>query len=173
MALLAGVEPNVPVVKSSFLAAATTTTTTTTTTTEVTTTTEDPRVVEEREHQKQQLLEMHKNVMSKLTSGFSDIDKEEATATTTTTTTTTKNLAMLRLLDGVDGPAQAKGKTEKKAATTTTTTTTTTQTIGAAGKKTLAFITSGTFNWQKVKAHNQPEAPADKEEDDEDQDKPE
>ena len=40
-----------------------------------------------------------------------------------------------RLLDGVDGPAQAKGKTEKKAATTTTTTTTTTQTIGAAGKK--------------------------------------
>merc|ERR1719443_265365 len=117
MALLSGVDENVPK-QDSFLAQAppstTTTTTTTTTTQGPTTTTEDPKVVEEREHQKEMLVAMHKNVMSKLTSGFADIDKEDATsttttvATTTTTMTTTKNAAMARLLDGVDGPETPK-----------------------------------------------------------------
>lgn len=126
----------------------------TTTTTVESTTTEDPKVAMEREQQKQHLLEVHNAMMIKLTDGMDKIEKEEATRITstvieaTTSTTTTKNLALARLLSGVDGPVnepKLKGVQAVGFTTTTTTTTTTTQTIGLAGKRTLAFITSGKF----------------------------
>merc|ERR1719240_957880 len=132
-------------VSSSTTAAAATTTSTTTTTTTV-----EPRIEEERER----AVMMKKEAMSRLTAGFADADKKEAekeatmttTTTTTVATTTTKNLALMRLMEGVDGPAAPAPAGKKHHSTTSTTTTTTASTtIGEAGKKVLSFITSGTF----------------------------
>merc|ERR1719379_55789 len=122
-----------PVSSSTTVAAATTTSTTTTTTV-------DPRIEEERER----AVMMKKEAMSRLTAGFADADKKEAekeatmttTTTTTVATTTTKNLALMRLMEGVDGPA-APAPASKKHHTiaSTPTTTTASTTIGEAGKK--------------------------------------
>merc|ERR1719217_537510 len=158
--LLAGVDGNaspVPISHSEVQVA--TSTTTTMSTTRKTTTTENPEVVHQRELEKEKLIAMKQTIVSKLTAGFIEITEDEVkmatTKTTKTTTTTTKvttttiNQAAKRLLEGVNEPAPSmlsKGMARKTRTTSTTTVTTTTQTIGAAGRKTLAFISSGTFS---------------------------
>lgn len=147
--LLAGIDEN-PEDGISFVETTTTTSTTstTTTTTVVTTTTVDPQVIARKRQEKLQLIEMRKLQVSKLTDGFAKIDQEEATATTTTTeattTTTTTNPDLKVLLQGLDGvPVIASAPSQST--TSTTTTTSTTFIPDQAALKTVAFITSGTF----------------------------
>lgn len=112
-----------------------------------TTSTESPEAKRERE----EMAMMQKKAVGRLTAGFDKIsaeDAERATTTTaeTTTTTTTPNKELAKLLAGVDRPMPSttggKGQTST---TTTTTVKTTTTTIGEAGRKAIAFISSGTF----------------------------
>merc|ERR1719160_741535 len=71
------------------------------------------------------------------------------------------SIAMLKLLEGVDGPAPVS-------LVATTTTTTTTETIGTAGKKTLAFLMAGTF-FMPHHDFQEPVPAPDLEDDDDDQ----
>jgi len=170
--LLAGVDSNVPLAPTQAEAPAPVTvktTTTVTTTSQITTSTENPAVLREREHERQMAAMLQKQAVSKLTAGFTEIAREEATATTTTstttTTTTTINRALKVLLAGVDPSIKVPQTKDSVRTTSTTTTTTTTQstTIGEAGRKTLAFISSGTFN---LRAHQQQFAQATVQQDD-------
>lgn len=173
--LLAGVEPgySAPVEQQSYRqvssARVETSTTSSSTTTTVATTTQDPKLQIEKEQQQQQFLEIRKSFMHKLTAGMGKIDEEDATSTTTTvvttTTTTTTNSALSKLLEGVDRPAPV-APSEKQTTTTTTSTTTTTQTIGEAGRKTLAFLESGAGHFVMPHHHAMDEQAAPEDDDD-------
>eukprot|EP00746_Dinoflagellata_sp_MGD_P007443 gnl/MRDRNA2_/MRDRNA2_114733_c0_seq1.p1 gnl/MRDRNA2_/MRDRNA2_114733_c0~~gnl/MRDRNA2_/MRDRNA2_114733_c0_seq1.p1 ORF type:complete len:287 (+),score=86.57 gnl/MRDRNA2_/MRDRNA2_114733_c0_seq1:329-1189(+) len=164
-----------PKLVASDIAAAPSATTEAVSTTTMSKTTQDPKAMLERQQQKQQLLALHNTIMSKLTNGWDQIDQADATSTTSvtvsaTTVTTTRNLALARLLSGVDGTASEPKLADIKKAdflqTTTTTSTSTTQTIGDAGKKTIAFITSGKFSMP-----NHVDAPLEAQEPDDDEEK--
>lgn len=149
--LLAGVEPGyaAPVADApAFSQASVVAISSTTTSTTVTTSTEDAKAKLEQEQQQARLLELKQSFVHRLTAGLAKDDQEDATATTTTTTavttTTTENLAFRKLLAGVDAPAPISNEASTTLAASTTTTSTTTETIGAAGKKTLAFLMQGT-----------------------------
>lgn len=111
---------------------------------------------------------------AKLTEGMEQTRAEEielATATTTTssttTSTTTTNTAFLKLLAGVNGPEPSTAAASLLQTTTTSTTTSTSKfVLDAAGRKTIAFISSGTFEFPH---HQSEEATKDTGADDDDQ----
>lgn len=141
------------------------------TTTSTTTTTVDPQIAIEKE----KAAKLKKEALMKLTAGFSEDNKKEtefeATSTTTiastTTSTTTENKELKKLMEGVDSPAaQSPSAARKHTTTTSTTTTTVSTTIGAAGRKVLSFITSGTFAMPPHHTITEPAPAADSKEDD-------
>lgn len=142
------------------------------TTTSTTTTTVDPQIAIEKE----KAAKLKKEALMKLTAGFSEDNKKEAefeaTSTTTiastATSTTTENKELKKLMEGVDSPAapQSPSAARKHTTTTSTTTTTVSTTIGAAGRKVLSFITSGTFAMPPHHTITEPAPAADSKEDD-------
>lgn len=118
-------------------------------TTTIATTTEDPQVVKERE----QMALLKEKEMSKMTEGVAETKEEEVPSTTTSTMDPAaaaekehfeqlKEQEMSKLTQNLDDKSVTAAEVT---ATTTTTTTTTTETLGAAGKKIMAEISSGKF----------------------------
>lgn len=142
-------------------------------TTTATTTTEDPQVVKERE----QMEELKAKEMSKMTDGVAETKEEDAPSTTTTTMDPAakaekdhfeqlKSAEMLKLTSNLDDKSIDAAEAT---ATTTTTTSTTTMSLGEAGKKIMAEITSGKFvlpnNFAGLQTPQQPPQQEDKQDD--------
>jgi len=137
-------------------------------TTTTTTTTENPEATRQRE----QLAALQKMAVSKLTQGMAETREEEIedakeeemreATSTTSTTTTTFNQAIAKLLAGVNAPVPSVSI--KETTTTTTTTTTTPLKLTEAGRKTIAFLESGTFSWPR---NREQQTKSDDEDDDE------
>lgn len=98
------------------------------------------------------LMAMRQAAIAKLTEGMAESHEDVlklaavSTTSTTTTVTTTTNTAYFKLLAGVDRPEPSTMAAQH---TTTTSTTTSTEkfVLNAAGRKTIAFISSGTFEF--------------------------
>jgi len=118
-------------------------------TTTTTTTTENAQVVKERK----QMEDLKEKEMSKMTEGVAEAKEDDAPSTTTTTVDPAaqaekehfdklKEAEMAKLTSNLD---DNKIDAAEATVTTTTTTSTTTMTLGEAGKKIMAEITSGKY----------------------------